>query len=841
MLKNSGMRQSQWLEEILVDLRYAARSFRRNPVFVLAALGCLSLGIGANILIFSLVNSILLRSLPYPNADQLAMVRFTPPNQPDQKLGTNPGSYFFIRQHNSVFQSMGALRITGFSVATESGESGRQWIQGGWVSPGLTDTMAVRPTMGRWFAREDTAFNIVISYGLWQRMYGGSKDVLGKKLFLDTTPATIVGVMPRGYQTMNSDIDLWRLQPDENLANALRSPNRVFNLFARLKQGVTPERAQEELNALAGPLSEEFEMNRGWSIKLDTLRDAYVGHLRRPLLVFQGAVLILLLIACANVAGLMLAQASTRHKELAMRAALGSTRSRVVRQLLTESIVLSLAGGVLGIALGWAGLRALTVLAPSVLPGTGDVELNLPVFAFGALLTLGTAVIFGVIPALQMSRPDLMEVLRDSSRSATAGGAAHRLRAGFVVVQVALSLVLLVGAGLMARSLLRLNMVQIGLEPHGLVTFQVPFSRTLYRGAGSINTPTGGMMVEMSPRLNQLTEQVRDRLAALPGVESVTIATTPPLGAPARRLNFHRPDKNLSEAEQESWSAEWYPISSGYFQTLKIPVIRGREFAQEDSDTGRPVAIINATMAQRFFPKEDPIGKQFTSDLLFDQPREIVGIVGDVRQDRYQSVPQAQMYVPRAQLPPKMDMTMSFEILVATFVIRTNSDPASLVPAFRQAAADVDRNQAINNVVTVEQYASGQLQDLKHYAVLLSIFGGVSALLSFVGLFGIMAHAVSQRTNEIGIRVALGATSGSVLRLIVRQGFTLVAAGMVAGVLASTTLTQAIERFLWGVTPTDPLTFGLVLAAMGLVALLACYIPARKVLRIDPINALRWE
>jgi putative ABC transport system permease protein len=737
---------------------------------------------------------------------------------------------------------MGCIRITGFSVATESGETGRQWVQGGWVTPGFTDVMGVNPMMGRWFVQEDTGTNvpIVISYGLWERMYGGRSDVLGKKLFLDQLPTTIVGVMPRGYKTTTTDIDLWRFQSDQNLANALRSPNRVFNMFARLKPGVTPERAQQELSAIVGPLGEEYEMNRGWGLKLDTLREAYVGHLRRPLLVFQGAVLMLLLIACANVAGLLLAQATTRQKELAMRTALGSTRMRVVRQLLTESIVLSLAGGALGMVLGWAGLRFFTVLAPTVLPGSGDVALDLPVFAFGLLLSLATGVIFGAIPALQISRPDLMEVLRDSSRSTTAGGVGQRIRGAFVVIQVALSLILLIGAGLLTRSLLRLNMVQPGLDSHGLVTFQIPFSRSLYRGGGG-NTPTGGLLVEMSPRLNQLTEQVREKLAAIPGVESATIATTPPLSGPARRFNFSKPGQNLSDSEKEAWSAEWYPISSNYFHTLKIPLIRGREFTVDDSDTGRPVAIINATMAQKFFPNEDPLGKQFTSDLLFDQPREIVGIVGDVRQDRYQYTPQAQMYVPRAQLPPKMDMTLSFDILVATFLVRTNSDPAALVPSLRKAAADVDRNQAINNVLTVEQYAAGQLQDLKHYAILLSIFGGISALLSFVGLFGVMANAVSQRTNEIGIRVALGASAGSVLGLVARQGLVLVAIGMIAGVTAATALTQVIARFLWGVTATDPLTFALVLVAMALVALLACYIPARRALRIDPMIALRWE
>ena len=523
-----------------------------------------------------------------------------------------------------------------------------------------------------------------------------------------------------------------------------------------------------------------------------------------------------------------------------MRSALGSTRMRVVRQLLTESILLALGGGALGMLLAWAGLRSFSVLAPNLLPGTGDVQMNLPVFALGVLLSLATGFIFGAIPALQISRPDLMDALRDSSRSTTIGRAGQKVRGAFVVSQVALSLVLLVGAGLLTHSLIRLNMIRPGLNPRGLVTFQIPFSRTLYRGGGG-NTPTGGLLVEMSPRLNVLTEQVRDKLAAIPGVESATIATTPPLSGPPRRLNFSRPERNLSESEKEAWSAEWYPISSSYFHTLQIPLIRGREFSTADSETSRPVAIINATMAQRFFPNEDPIGKQFTSELLYDQPREIVGIVGDVRQDRYQYTPQPQMYVPRAQLPAKMDMTLSFDILVATFVVRTNADPAALVPALRKTAAEVDPNQAINNVLTVEQYAAGQLQDLTHYTILLSIFGGISALLSFIGLFGVMANAVAQRTNEIGIRVALGATSASVLGLIVRQGLVLVGLGIAAGVTASSLVTQVIARFLWSVSPTDPLTFAAVIAGMAAVAMAACYIPARRALRIDPMSALRSE
>jgi len=334
---------------------------------------------------------------------------------------------------------------------------------------------------------------------------------------------------------------------------------------------------------------------------------------------------------------------------------------------------------------------------------------------------------------------------------------------------------------------------------------------------------------------------MRDRLATLPGVSSVTVATTPPLGGTPRRLNFSRDGQPLASSDQEAWTAEWYPIGSEYFRTLKIPLARGREFSDQDSAAALPVAIINTAMAQRFFPNEDPVGQRVQTSLLFDQPRLIVGVAGDVRQDRYQYASQPQIYVPRAQLPPKMDMTLSFDVLVATFIVRTGGSPAGLVPSLRKTVADVDRNQAVTNVLTVEQYAAGQLQDLNHYATLLSIFGGVSVLLSLVGLVGVMVHAVSQRTNEIGIRMALGAGSGSVMGLVARQGLVLVGIGIVVGLGASLALTRVISRFLWGVSATDPLTFAVVVLAMLAVALLACFIPVRRALKVDPIDALRWE
>ena len=826
----------QWLEDLVLDMRRALRSLRRSPALALTAIGCLALGIGANTLIFSLVHAILLRSLPYPDPGRLVMVRFSPPNQPNQKLGTNPGSYFFIREHNSAFEKMGALRVTSLEVGLEGGDSGMQWLQAGWCSPGLTEVMGAQPVLGRWFAQSRSDFDIVISYGLWQRMFGGARDVIGKKVRL-YSGATIVGVAPPGFQTLYPDIDLWFLQPDEDLARARRSPNRVFNLFARLKPGVTLQQAQSQMDSLASPLGQEMEMNRGWSIKVDSLREVYVGHLRQPLLIFQGAVFLLLLIACANVAGLLLAQAATRQKELALRAALGSSRGRVVRQLLAENLLLSLLACAAGVGLAWAGLRILNATLPTMLPLYVHVTLNSAVLAFSFFIGVSAALIFGALPAIQVSQPDLMEILREARSTAAPGR--RILRDAFVVVQVALALVLLIGAGLLTNSLLRLNLVRPGFDPHGLVTLRVPFSRSYYDGDGA--TAAGGLQVKFGPRFEQISEEMRQRLSRVPGVASVALAMTPPLGGDPWRFNFTRPDRPVAAAEQEAWSAEWYPVSPDYFRTLRIPLLRGREFSPADSADSRPVAVINATLAQRFFPDQDPIGHGIQTGVLYDPMREIVGIAGDVRQNRYAYAPEPQLYVPRAQLPRKMDMTLSLDVLVGSFIVRTGGDPMALAPVLRSSVTAVDRAQAITNVMTVEQYAAGQLDDLRHYAAMLSIFGSISVLLSMIGLAGIMAHAVSQRTNEIGIRVALGARSNSVLGLVARQGFALVAIGMLLGLAASLAMTRVISKYLWGVTATDPFTFVLALMAMLLVASTACFVPIRNALRIDPIKALRWE
>ena len=835
--------QFRWMEELGADFRYAVRSFTSRPAFVLTAIGCLAIGIGANTLIFSLVNTVLLRSMPYPNADRMVMVRFSPPNQPEQKLATNSGSYFFIREHSQAFEKIGALRVTGFRVTADpAADTPAEWIQSGWASPGLTDVMGVKPALGRWFAKEDTTFNAVISDGLWRRMYAGSSDVLGRKIYLDQYPATIVGVMPPGYQTLNPAIDLWRFQPDEDLARATRSPNRLFNVFGRLKPGVTIEQAQADLNSLAVPLGQELEMNRGWSIRVDSLRDAYVGYLKQPLLILQGAVFLVLLIACANVAGLLLAQGAARQKELAVRATLGSSRGRIIRQLLTENLLLSLTGGVVGIGLAWTGLRALVNTAFASNPDLHGAALDWTVVGAALAVSAGTGIIFGVLPAIQIARPDLMQVMRESGRNLTAGFARTHLRSAFVISQVALALVLLAGSGLLIRSLIRLNTTESGLDPHKLIALQIPFSRTFYHGVPGVqNTSAGGFLVEFDSRFSQLSERVRERLAQVPGVESATATVTPPLAAAPRRLGFTRDGRSVGESEQGSWTGEWYPVSASYFDALKIPIRRGRAIRVEDTETSAPVVVINETLARRFLPGEDPVGRRLQLDLLNDSPREIIGVVGDVRQDRFQSAPQPQFYVPRTQLPHRMDMTISLEILVVTYVVRTAGDPASVAPALRAAILTEDRSLAVSSVRTVEEYAAGQLQELSQYAALLSVFGGISVTLAIIGIFGVMAHTVNQRMHEMGIRLALGARAGNVLRIVLQQGLALISAGLGLGLIVALLLTPLIRSFLWGVTATDPVTFFVAIAGLMLLALLACYLPARRASKVDPVIALRNE
>jgi len=833
--------QFRWLEDVVADGSYALRAFRRRPTFALAAIACLALGIGANALIFSLVNAAFLRPLPYPDADRIAMVRFTPPKQPDEKLGTNSGGYFFIREHNRVFERMGVLRITGITAAVgDSDDAQREWLQVGWASPGLTDVFGVQPVIGRWFRPDDLELGVVITHGLWQRLFGGRPDVLGQEMRFDTRRGVVIGVTPPGYRTLTPDVDLWIQQPDEDLARALRSPNRPFNMFARLRPGATLEEAQADLRTLEGPLGKDLPMHQGWGLTIDSLREVYVGYLRQPVLVLQGAVFILLLIACANVGGLLLSQAVARQKELGVRVALGSSRNRILRQLLTENVLLSCAAGVFGIVLAWIGLRTFVNTGLSAYRDLQHVTLDWTVIGFAIVVSLATALVFGILPALQLSRLDVVEVVRDAGRGATAGPTRSRLRGAFVVAQVALALVLLVATGLLTRSLLRLNAVDTGINPERLLALQIPMPRALYRNTLA-NTSAGGLLVEFDSRFSNLTERLRERFASVPGVQSVAATTPPPLGGTPRRVLFRKDSWLALADEREPWSAEWYPVSADYFETMQIPVRQGRTVTRQDAQSTPPVAMINTSMAARYWPNENPIGRLLQTDVLDDPPREIVGVVGDVRQDRYQLAPVPQVYVPRTQLPHRMDMQMSLEVLVTTFVVRAAGDPLPLAPVLRAAVRDIDATLSVSSARTVKDYAADQLQELSQYAAVLGVFGAMSVTLAVIGILGVMAQAVGQRANEIAVRMALGAQPLNVLGLVLRQGLMLIAVGIGVGLVASVMLTPVIRSLLWGVTITDPLTLALVVLALAAVAVVACYLPARRALKVAPIAALRGE
>jgi predicted permease len=826
------------------DLRYAGRLLVRNPGFTAVVVLSIALGIGANTLIFSVVHAVLIRSLPYRDPDRLVMVWFTPPKRSDQTNAATVGNYLALRERNRVFEYIGGFQY-GLSenLRVGSDDSGvAEQVSGQRLTAALPPTLGVSPLLGRWFtdaeAQPGAAATIVIGYRLWQRRFAGAPDVIGKTVRLDGAVTTIIGVMRDGFEFFNQEAEYWA--PIRFLPSVLRSPTRFVMVAARLKPGVSFEQAQHEMNSVAAGFAEAFpNTNKDWGIKLEPLQDAYVGWLKKPLLILQGVVAFVLLIACANVAGLLLAQAAARDKEVSVRAALGSSRWRIVRQFLTESVLLSLLGGALGVALAFVGLRAFVALSPVWFPRLKEIALDTRVLGFTALLSFATGLIFGVFPALQSSRPDLVESLKESTRGAGTSVSRQRLRSALVVSEISLALVLLIGSGLMINTFLRLYGVQPGCNPRSLATFQVHLAR------GEFVKETGPLAgyqgIEISPRVSPMFEQIRERLAALPGVQSAAAATNPPLSGWSGRFNFSIEGRKQADSDKELLAANYFPVSADYFHTLNVPLLRGREFRLQDSATAPPVVIVNDTMAHRFWPNEDPLGKRLRIDIANEPPREIVGVVGDVRQNRYDKEAQSQMYLPHVQQPLATYGRFAEPRLTMTFVVRSGGDPMRLVPGFRAAVSGVDRSLPISNVKTVEQYVSEQLQEPREYMALLSIFSAIAVALAIVGVYGIMAYSVRQRTHEIGIRMALGAGSGDVMRLVIRRGLILIALGTGFGLVAALVMTGLLKSFLWGVTATDPVTFTLVVLALVVVALLACYLPARRALKIDPMIALRYE
>jgi len=707
--------------------------------------------------------------------------------------------------------------------------------------------VAAQPMMGRWFTQEEDNSEadrvMLISYDLWQRRFGGAPDVLGKRLSVadfggNVDPSTIIGVMPPNFSFATARSDYFvPLRPTNRLRN---SPARNRWVVARLKPGVTLDQAQEGANQFAAFLERDSPRNKGWGIRVEPVTESQVGFLRAPFQMLQGAAALVLLIACANVGGLLIAQGITRQRELAVRAAIGSDRWRIVRQLLTESVALSLLGALVSIVVIAFGINALLKWLPTWIPRLNEVAIDERVLLFTTAVSVLTSIVFGMLPALSASRLDLSAAFKASNLAATSSPGRLRLRSAFVVLQVSTALVLLTGAGLLINSLLRLSNADIGFDPQNLTTFQMSFTGREFFGATGRTTPSGSTEMQFSPRINTVAAQLRERVAALPAVDGVAIANARPLSG-GRLYVFTIAGRQPATSERDALRAAWHPIGADYFKVLQAAMVRGREFSDLDSASGAPVALINETMARRYWPNEDPIGQLITVDFYNDQPRQIVGIVPDIRPSIRNRDPEPRMYVPYAQLPQLQAGVTAFGLETVTFVVRSSAQAEDWLPAAQAAAVEIDPVHAVTSVQLVEDFAAQQTQGFRQYVILLGVFSGIALIIAVVGVYGVMSHSVTQRTSEIGIRVAFGATAGNVLAIILGQGLMLIGLGMVIGLTASLGATRIISSYLYGVTATDPATFAVVLLMLFVVACLACYVPARRALKVDPVVAMRHD
>jgi putative ABC transport system permease protein len=838
------------LGQLVQDIRYAGRVVARQPGTAFIIVLSLALGIGANTVVFSLVNAVLLRSLPYADPDRLVQLWFTPPNRPDQNNLANATICMDLPGKESFFSKAGCYIGVEGNVAdpADAQTTGPEWLEGEMLTYHAVQTLGVAPLMGRWFTEAedhgDAERVMLISYELWQRRFNGAPDVLGKRLRVNDfggndSPSAIIGVMPPGFAFANTSSDYF--VPLRATGRGRNSPARNRWVIARLKDGVTIEQAQESANQLARAFGEESPRNKDWGIRVQPLSEARVGgSLRSAFQILQGTAALVLLIACANVGGLLLAQGMIRQRELAVRAAIGSGRWRIVRQLLTESALLSVFGAVVCLVVVGLGLNALLAWLPPGLPRLNEVSINSTVLIFTAITALLTAIVFGILPALQASRLDLATAFRSGDRSSTTARGKLRLRSAFVVLQVATALVLLTGSGLLINSLLRLTTVDTGIDPRNLTTFSMAFTGREFFGATGKVTPIGSLEFEFSPRIDTIANQIRDRITALPGVDAVTtMRSTTPLGGwngyPFTIAGRTPP------SERDMPNAQWRAIGADYFTALRAPVLRGREFSNVDTLSSPPVALISETMAKRYWPNEDPIGQTIAIQFYNDQPRQIVGIVPDFRTNIYNRDSQPQMYVPHAQLPTLQAGITAFGLEFVTFVVRSSGRIEDWLPGARAAAKELDPAHAMNNVQLVSAFAAQQTQGFRQYVILLSVFSVIALLLAIIGIYGVMSHSVTQRTSEIGIRVAFGATARDILGGVLVRGLAVIGIGMAIGVAASLVLTRIISSALFGVTASDPTTYAVVLLALFVVACLACFVPARRALRVDPLTAMRQD
>jgi putative ABC transport system permease protein len=827
------------------DIAYGLRMLAKKPVFTIIAALSLALGIGLNTAIFTLMNTILLRSLPYPDADRLVAIYSVPPDHPDQFNGASVPDLFAWKRQARSFAAIGAVRSNALDFGAEENGAPAQRVPGEYVTAGLLQALGTQPLMGRLFSEEEDAVDhpapvILISHRLWVRRFGSDPDILKRKILINGVNTAVIGVMGPDFRFTDENADYLAPLPLNHFQ--LQGSARYLAVFARLTPGVTMRQAQSEMDALAVQVAAQFpaqDMDHGkpWKVHLQPVREALFGFISRPLLLLQGAVGFVLLIACANVAALLLARASSRHTEVAIRAALGAGRARIFRQFLTESLLLSLLSGILGVMLAWWGVRALVLMAPSWLPRLHAIGMDARVLVFSAALSILTGLLFGVIPAGQASKSTFAESLKDSIRGGTAGGARHRLRAVLVAGQLALALMLLIGSGLLIRSFLQLQGADLGCDPRGLLTFRYRFAESQF--SKSVGPYHGMVLWEMSPIPPAEMTRVFERLETLPGVRSAAGIVFPPLTG-NDPITFTIEGREVANADD--LTADFFPVTPNFFATMKIAMLRGRDFTDRDTSTAPWVAIINETMARTFFPGENPIGKRIRVDLSpEDQLREVIAVVKDIPASHPQSKQDPAIFIPFVQAAAHSTGPYTSLHLQITFLLRTQGDPMSALPSVRRAVEELDRNRPLIDPRTEESYLAEQAQYPRYYSMLFGLFAAVATGLAAVGIYGVMAYVVEQRTREIGIRMALGARRWDVLKLMARGAVLVIAAGVAMGLAGATALTRLISSEIWEVKVADAGTFIGVTLLLTAIAILACVVPTRRAVAVDPTTALRHE
>jgi putative ABC transport system permease protein len=813
------------MTRFIQDLRYALRTFLKRPGFTAVAVLTLALGIGANSAIFSVVNSIVLRPLPYEDASSLMVFWGNLHNNNLNEIELSAPELVDLQQQTKSFENIAAYTIQGFNL---SGLDQPERLRGALASANLFPTLGVNATLGRTFLKEEDQFErdqvVLLSHALWQRRFGSDPLIINKKITLDNQPVTVIGVMPAGFKFPEKDTELWRpLALSPGLLTEDNRGSHFLNVLGRLAPTVTQAQAQAELDTVTARMTQDHKeiYRSGFSAAIRSLRDDKVGgSLRNALFLLLAAVGLVLAVSCANVAHLLLANAASRQKEIAVRTALGASRFRIIRQFLTESLLLSSFGGLVGLTLAIWGVRILVVLIPKDTPRIEEIALDYRVVFFTLGVSVLTGFLFGLVPAFQAAKSDLNDSLKEAGRGTGQSPARQRLRNALVVSEVALALVLLIGAGLMIKSLQRLQDISPGFSPHQLMTMRVALPGSKY---------------EKFSQGQAFFEELFDRLQARPEVKSVGAINLLPFGGGGGDRSFFIEGRTVSKAE-ESPDEQVRFISAGYFNAMEIPLLKGREFTPRDVDNAPAVMVVNQALAKKFWPNEEAIGKRISFSM--DEPKwyQIVGVVGNVKHRGLDTEEKPEIYVPFLQ-PLFRDGTVPSMYVV----VRTIGEPAAITGLLRNEVSAIDRDQPISSVLTMEQRISDSVAPRRFNMFLLTLFATLAVLLAAVGIYGIMAFSVTQRTHEIGVRMALGARNSDVFRMVLKNGFLLTLLGVTLGLAVSFAATRLMTSLLFEVSATDPTIFFVDAILLVGVSLLACYVPARRATKVDPLEALRYE